>query len=235
MDGRGMRWSYVINVKAPPGEGMQMEHVEIGVSSLGETIGAPQTIPFREIVAGNSVLRFPTDTTWGWAESTTPFGGTSSLPTATADYRFVGRRGSGERVTIPIRIRLDRSVGIPAATAEVPDPLPPNRSVDDLVALVGMWRGYVRDDGGVFNVPLEIRIQPAGFADVALNSPITRRFRGHVLVTEGRVRYGAGSDSGTLTLHERETERILVGYITSPRQGAQTPLGYTVRLRWAGP
>jgi hypothetical protein len=230
-----MRWSYVINVKAPPGEGIQMEHVEVGVSSVGETIGAPQTVPFRETLAGNSVLRFPADMSWGWAGSSTPFGGTSSLPVATADYRFVGRRGSGERVTIPLRIRLDRSVGISAATADFPDPLPPPRAIDDLNELVGIWRGYVRDDGGQFNVPLEIRIQPAGFADVALNSPITRRFRGNVLVSEGRVRYGAGSDSGTLALHERQTVRILAGYVTSPRQGSQTPFGYTVRLRWAGP
>jgi hypothetical protein len=234
-DGRRTRWSYVILLKAPAGEGLRLEHVQRGISSLGEMIGSPQTIPYEQALVGNSVLRFPDEVDWGWVGPDTPFGGSAALPPANAEYRFVGHRGPAERVTIVVRTRLDRSVGLPAAKPPIPDSLPPARSVDDLAGLVGTWRGYVRDDGGVFDVPLEIRVNAAGIAEVGLNTPITRRFRANVLVSEGQVRYGAGSDSGTLTLHEQEGERILAGPVSSPRQSPQAPLGYTVRLRWEAP
>jgi hypothetical protein len=132
-DGRRIRWSYVILLKAQPGEGLQLEHVERGISSPGEMIGAPQTIPYEQALVGNSVLRFPDEVTWGWAGSNTPFGGTAALPTATAEYRFVGHRGRAERVTIVVRTRLDRSVGQPAGRPSASAPTGPPASY--------CWRG----------------------------------------------------------------------------------------------
>ena len=169
----------------------------------------------------------------GWDRTRRP--GSISRPIPTVEYRFVGQRGPAERVAIVMRIPLDRSVGVLATRAPIPDPLPPTRFVADVSELVGIWRGHIRDDGSSYDIPLEVAVRADGSADIALNSPATRRFRATLSVGEGRVSYGAGLDRGTFALHEREGERILAGRVSGRPEGSATPIGYTIQLRWQAP
>ena len=88
----------------------------------------------------------------------------------------------------------------------------------------------------MFDVPVEITLDPDGTVRVGMNEPVTYRFRSSVSVRDGRLLYSGDPETGTLTFYEVAGQRIPGGYVSpSSRSGPQAPAGYTIRVQWQGP
>ncbi len=239
-NGQRLRWSYVIVLRETAGSAVQFERLERGsrVEGMELTSGGISARSFSQTLPARGELRVPTVDSWGWsAQAGNPFGGTASLQPIAVEYRFFGRTGQ-ESVTIPVRIRLHRGVGkVVRPVLSTTAALPPSKmmTTGDLAGLAGQWRGALRADGDVFDVPIECTFEPDGTVRIAMNDPVTDRFRAAVSVRDGGLAYAGNRDTGSFTLHEREKDRILAGYVTGPREGPQAPVGYTIRLQWQGP
>ena len=241
-DNQRMRWSYVIVLRETSGSAVLFERVERSVRTTIEMVGgSPESYPFARTLAVHGELRYATSDSWGWTrESGRGFGGAATIPTLTVEHRFIGRTSGGQPVAVTARIHLDRSVGkIVTPTPSTSGPLPPRRVLkdsSDLATLAGRWRGSVRTDGREFDVPVEFTLEPDGTLRVALNDPVTERFRAAMSVRDGGLAYaGTNGVSGPFALHEQDGRRILAGYVTNPRQGSEVPVGHTIRVQWQGP
>jgi hypothetical protein len=229
-DGQRSRWSYVIVLRETAGGPIRFERVErtSHAPNIHHMIGGTlQTVPFTRTLAPNSEIRLAYSHSWGWMAGRSQFGGSATLQPLTVEYRFVGQDANARAVSVPVRIRLERSLGKPATPLSTIAALPPARRVGEegLGSLAGSWRGSYRSDQEEFDVPLAVVIHRDGSLDIAENDPITSRYRGAMAVRDGKVFYTQGGNTGELTLHEAGDTRILAGSV-----GGSRPL--VVRLQW---
>jgi hypothetical protein len=239
-DNQRMRWSYVIVLREAAGSAVLFERVERSSRTSIEMIGGTtESQAFARTLAAHGELRYATWDSWGWTrESGRAFGGAATIAPLTVEHRFIGRTSGGQPVGVTTRIQLDRSVGkVVTPTLSASGPLPPPKTLQgaELPGLVGRWRGSHRADGDVFDVPTEIVIRSDSSVEVALNDPITSRFRATASIRDGALAYAGTPETGTLRLYERDGQRVLAGYVSAPRQGSQAPVGYTIRVEWQGP
>jgi hypothetical protein len=237
-DEQHMRWSYVIVLRETAGSAIEFQRVDVGSRAEGmEITGGLTSSPFARTLPAQGELRIPNVDTWGWSrQSGNPFGGAAALRTVMVEYRFIEQASGGEPVSVAVRMRLDRSVGkLVRPAVSTTGALPPQRTLSDLASLAGPWRGSVRADGDVFHVPIDLTFAADGTVHVAVNDPVTVQARATASVRDGRLEYSADPLSGAFRLHEDQGQRILAGYVSPPRQGSRTPVGYTIRVRWQGP
>ncbi|MGH7359864.1 MAG: hypothetical protein ACREJR_13715 [Candidatus Rokuibacteriota bacterium] len=182
-----------------------------------EMVGGSAVSPFRRTLGARAELRVPAWDSWGWlARSNTTFGGAATLRPMIAFRSFSGTDDRGAPVQIPVRVRLDPSVGRLARPATMPARLPAPTTIDSdrgLASLAGVWRGSYRVDESLLDVPFELTIVADGTCQVAENDPVTNRFRRVVRVKDGGLEYSGDRERGILTLHETEGRRMLVGRV----------------------
>jgi hypothetical protein len=228
-DGQRTRWSYVILLRETAGLPIRFERVERASYASGIDIigGMPETFPFSRTLEPNSEIRLAYSESWGWAANTPQFGGTAAIQPLIIEYRFVGQDANARPVSVPLRLRLDRSLGKPVTPPPATEALPPARRLGEegLGSLAGTWRGSYRPDPGEFDVPLTFVIDRDGSIEVAENDPVTSRYRGTVSLRDGKLAYTEGRNAGDLTLHETGDTRILAGAVSGPRP-------FVVRLQW---
>ena len=84
-----------------------------------------------------------------------------------------------------------------------------------------------------FDAPIECTFEPDGTVRIAMNDPVTDRFRAAVL----GARWWAGRtrerDMASFTLHEREKDRI-GGLCDRTARGSAGAVRPTIRLQWQG-
>jgi hypothetical protein len=220
-DGERSRWSFVIVLRETAGSAIKFERVErsshaSGIDMIG---GTPESFPFSRTLAANSEIRQAYSDSWGWAAGRNQFGGTASIQPLTVQYRFVGQDANGRTVSVPMRLRLERSLGKPVTPLSTTGALPPAKRLgeDGLHQVVGTWRGSYRLEHGEFDIPLVFAISPDGSIDAAENDPVTWRYRSKVSLQNGKLTFTADRYTGELTLHEAGSTRILAGSVSGPR------------------
>src|SRR5262245_57565972 len=133
-DGRRSRWSYVIVLKETAGGSIRFEKVERSshVANIQNMIGGmPESFPLSRTLAANSEIRLAYTESWGWAAGGNQFGGTAILQPLTVEYRFVGQDANGRTVSVPVRLRLERSLGKPVTPLATTGALPPAKRLGE--------------------------------------------------------------------------------------------------------
>jgi hypothetical protein len=218
-DNQRIRWSYLVVLRNPSDRVIELYRIERAMTGdAPEMVGGSAVSPFRRTLGARSELRVPVSDSWGWlARSNTMFGGAATLRPMVAFRSFSGTDDHGTPIQIPVRVRLDPSVGRLARPATMPARLPTPTTIDSdrgLVSLAGVWRGSYQVEGSLLDVPFELTIVADGTCQVAENEPVTNRFRRAIRVKDGGLEYSGDRERGILALHETGGRRMLVGRVS---------------------
>ena len=113
--------------------------------------------------------------------------------------------GPGARSALPLLVVM----GIVLAACAT---LPPAKTVHDLKSITGTWWGTGSGPaGGIF--PLTLVIKEDG-SYVATTPEAVMQGTGNVWVKDGKIRFDSDPSGigGTMTLHEGDGERVLLGF-----------------------
>jgi hypothetical protein len=214
-DGMRLRWSYTIVLRETAGSAVQFESLEYGNLTHSVATGGFRRSDFYRRIEAGKELRLSVVDSWGYsaAGSSRQFGATAELSTMIVERRYIGKNVEGQPVVVPVRLELHRGSGRQSrqpASSEGPLPPPQLLQAADLGSLAGQWQGYYQAAG--FHLPMAATIGTAGSIEFAENDPVTNRFRGTLILQDGRLTY-SGRDSGELVLHQDGARRVLAGLV----------------------
>ncbi len=234
MNGRqtSIRWDYELVLRETAGVRIRFETLEIGAQGRVRDTSTPMRFdrrlePSGELRITRSYwIRFASETPTGFGAVP---GGREGI---SVFHRFEGKADTGRSVRVDVHVPLSPSTGIEAVSSQPPavSGSPRTLASGELASLAGGWVGVFEDDQG-FSFPAELILKPDGGFDGVTGGVVKQRFRGALgLTPSGGILYSTQVAGGSVSLHEEQNRRVLIGNAVRRPEAPQGTASYSFRL-----